>query len=352
MSLANFRKDISIEVYNLAGPEGAGLQRLPLLGVGVPGAAAARRGRQRRDDQHHQAGERGLGSRHLGDRDSRRPRRPAGGQCSRAGTGTRPGRLHREFELSALTGREEEHAGPGRTRAARHAGHGGAQPLRAPAWRDQPGPAGRDAPAAGGGPAVPAAAGARRPPSATRCMPIWSARGRTAVRRCRSTSRSSDVPVEEPPYRAPLHTMTLSDEAIADGTDLGGDGEVCFRLPNGVDQEELSDLLALNEAEALTGLLCRCVQRLGPHRPPDREQVSRAVGAGPGRDRGADAAGGAEGGAVHGRRRAPAAAVPSSCRSTSSGSSSANCAPTASCSTRKCTIWRSTTTGASTRSWA
>ena len=84
----------------------------------------------------------------------------------------------------------------------------------------------------------------------------------------------SDVPVEEPPYRAPLHTMTLSDKAIAGRTDLGGDGEVCFRLPDGSDQEELSHLLALNEADALTGLLCRCVQRLGPYRPPDQEHVS------------------------------------------------------------------------------
>lgn len=84
----------------------------------------------------------------------------------------------------------------------------------------------------------------------------------------------SGVPVEEPPYRAPLHTMTLSDAAVADGTDLGGDGEVCFRLPDGTDQEELSDLLAHNEADALTALLCRCVQRLGPCRPPEREQVS------------------------------------------------------------------------------
>ena len=105
-------------------------------------------------------------------------------------------------------------------------------------------------------------------------MPTWCARGRTAVSRSSVDFAVSGVPVEEPPYRAPLHTMTLLDEAIADGTDLGGDGEVCFRLPDGSDQEELSDLLALNEAEALTGLLCRCVQRLGPHRPPDREQVS------------------------------------------------------------------------------
>jgi hypothetical protein len=84
----------------------------------------------------------------------------------------------------------------------------------------------------------------------------------------------SSVPVEEPPYRAASHTMTLSAQALAAGTDLGGDGEVCFRLPDGSDQEELSDLLAYNEAEALTGLLCRCVQRLGPYRPPDLEQIS------------------------------------------------------------------------------
>jgi hypothetical protein len=84
----------------------------------------------------------------------------------------------------------------------------------------------------------------------------------------------ADVPVEEPPYRAPLHTMTLSDRALAAGADIGGDGELCFRLPDGSDQEELSELLAHNEAEALTGLLCRCVQRLGRHEPPDREHVS------------------------------------------------------------------------------
>jgi hypothetical protein len=84
----------------------------------------------------------------------------------------------------------------------------------------------------------------------------------------------SDVPVEEPPYRAPLHTMTLSAEALADAAGLGGDGEVCFRLPDGSDQEELSDLLERNEAAALTGLLCRCVRRLGPCRPPGPEQMS------------------------------------------------------------------------------
>lgn len=64
----------------------------------------------------------------------------------------------------------------------------------------------------------------------------------------------ADVPVHESPDRKPLHTMTLPTGA-----------EVTFRLPNGSDQEELSDLLAHNEAEALTALLARCVQ--GPVDP-------------------------------------------------------------------------------------
>jgi hypothetical protein len=84
----------------------------------------------------------------------------------------------------------------------------------------------------------------------------------------------SDVPITQAPYRAPEHTMTLSDAALVAAPELGGDGEVCFRLPDGSDQEELSDLLAHNEAEALTALLGRCVRRLGPYRPPDREQLT------------------------------------------------------------------------------
>ncbi|MGW3287104.1 T4 family baseplate hub assembly chaperone [Streptomyces sp. NPDC001002] len=72
------------------------------------------------------------------------------------------------------------------------------------------------------------------------------------------------VPVEEARDRAPTHTMTTSD-----GT------EVTFRLPTGADQEELSAHLAVNEAETLTGLLARCVLRMGPQdEPPDRESVA------------------------------------------------------------------------------
>jgi hypothetical protein len=74
----------------------------------------------------------------------------------------------------------------------------------------------------------------------------------------------SAVPVEEEQERAPSHRMTLS----ADGT------EVAFRLPTGADQEELSAHLAVNEAEALTMLLSRCVLRIGPAGPPDEDQVA------------------------------------------------------------------------------
>ena len=63
VSLKDFRKDIIIEVYNEAGQLAHRLQRLPLLGLGVPGAARSRRQRERRRDPAHQARERGLGAR-------------------------------------------------------------------------------------------------------------------------------------------------------------------------------------------------------------------------------------------------------------------------------------------------
>jgi hypothetical protein len=73
----------------------------------------------------------------------------------------------------------------------------------------------------------------------------------------------AEVPVREAPHRAPVHTMTLPEV-----------GEVTFRLPNGADQEELSERLAHNEAEALTLLLSRCVERIGSDCTPGVEQVA------------------------------------------------------------------------------
>ena len=74
----------------------------------------------------------------------------------------------------------------------------------------------------------------------------------------------SAVPVEEEQERAPSHRMALN----TDGT------EVTFRLPTGADQEELSPHLAVNEAEALTMLLSRCVLRIGSGGPADEHQVA------------------------------------------------------------------------------
>src|SRR5262249_48594765 len=80
-----------------------------------------------------------------------------------------------------------------------------------------------------------------------------------------------DVPVEEPAHRARLHILALSPQAC---TDESEPYEVGFRLPNGADQEELSPLLAQNEAEALSHLLARTVRRIGSLAPPSHERVA------------------------------------------------------------------------------
>ncbi|MEU0405814.1 hypothetical protein ABZ318_37560 [Streptomyces sp. NPDC006197] len=82
----------------------------------------------------------------------------------------------------------------------------------------------------------------------------------------------NEVPVDEAKVHTPVHTMTLSVEAFP-GTDRTS-AEVRFRLPDGSDQEELSALLAHNEAETLTLLLSRCVQRIGTQEPPSKQQIS------------------------------------------------------------------------------
>ena len=57
--------DVEFEAWaNKIWSFGAGLQGVPLLGVGVPGPAGPGRQRQRRRDPAHQARERGLGARH------------------------------------------------------------------------------------------------------------------------------------------------------------------------------------------------------------------------------------------------------------------------------------------------
>jgi hypothetical protein len=72
----------------------------------------------------------------------------------------------------------------------------------------------------------------------------------------------------------PVHTMQLSEEAAVT-EDGGRHRQVEFRLPNGGDQEALTQLATANEAAALSALLQRCLVALGPARPPAPEWVDR-----------------------------------------------------------------------------
>jgi hypothetical protein len=78
--------------------------------------------------------------------------------------------------------------------------------------------------------------------------------------------RIGDLPIDEPVERAPYYTFQLPSAALAEEDDESR-REVTFRLPNGADQEAVSPLLATNEAEALTLLLGRTVST------PSREEV-------------------------------------------------------------------------------
>jgi hypothetical protein len=89
-----------------------------------------------------------------------------------------------------------------------------------------------------------------------------------------------ELPVRESVQKGPVHEMALSPAALAGSAgagDLGG-GEVAFRLPTGADQEELSGLLASDEARALTLLLARCVERLGDRTTPGVDAVAGLSG--------------------------------------------------------------------------
>jgi len=83
----------------------------------------------------------------------------------------------------------------------------------------------------------------------------------------------SEVPMKNAGARAGFYDAELSPEAAA-ASGLGpGAVRARFRLPNGGDQEALAPLLARNEAEALTRLLCRCVCGIGADDSASEEQV-------------------------------------------------------------------------------
>ena len=84
--------------------------------------------------------------------------------------------------------------------------------------------------------------------------------------------RIDDVPVTEASNPGPFYHLTLSPAAAH--TEDEALREIVFRLPCGADQEEASPLLADNEARALNLLLARCLQRVGDAVPPGEDRVA------------------------------------------------------------------------------
>ena len=152
VSLANFRKDIILEILQRGRPAGDRLQGVPLLGVGVPGAARSRLQRQCGRHPAHQAGERGLGARHRGDRadragavaGSKRPARVrANDPCARHRRGRGPPAARRGADRGVgawqrtAGGAARAAAARRRLRTGRAAGgrDGCAAARRRPCWR-------------------------------------------------------------------------------------------------------------------------------------------------------------------------------------------------------------------------
>ncbi len=84
-----------------------------------------------------------------------------------------------------------------------------------------------------------------------------------------------DIPVRESEDKGPTYKMELSPEAAFTANHEEVYREVTFRLPNGGDQEAISPLVYENEARALTMLLGRCIQSIGPWQEPGDELVSK-----------------------------------------------------------------------------
>ncbi|WP_435592823.1 hypothetical protein [Nocardia sp. bgisy118] len=175
------------------------------------------------------------------------------------------GRLHREFELAPLTGRDEESL----------AGTIGAQPATfvTELLSRCVGRVGAISP-------VPARV-ARELLVGDRQYLLLRLRAATFGERVRAhlicpwpdcgrpaslDFSITEVPVTSAAERAPLHTMTVQGEPAP--------LEIEFRLPNGGDQEAVSGLLETNEAAALTALLARCVVRIGTHTPPGEQRIA------------------------------------------------------------------------------
>lgn len=84
-----------------------------------------------------------------------------------------------------------------------------------------------------------------------------------------------DIPVRESEDKGPTYKMELSPEAAFTADHGEVYRELSFRLPNGGDQAAISPLVCQNEARALTILLERCIQSIGPWQNPGSELISR-----------------------------------------------------------------------------
>jgi len=83
-----------------------------------------------------------------------------------------------------------------------------------------------------------------------------------------------DIPIRESEQKGPVYEMDLSPEAAWQDEQGALHRRLSFRLPNGADQESVGPLLAVNESEALTELLARCILSIGSWRNLTASQIA------------------------------------------------------------------------------
>jgi len=84
-----------------------------------------------------------------------------------------------------------------------------------------------------------------------------------------------NVSIKESRDKGPFYSMELSGKAAYESDNGKHYRKIVFRLPNGSDQETVSPLLYENEAGALTTLLERCIQDIGPVKNPPGEMIHK-----------------------------------------------------------------------------
>jgi uncharacterized protein DUF6760 len=84
-----------------------------------------------------------------------------------------------------------------------------------------------------------------------------------------------EIPIKESQAPGPLYTMQLSPEAAYKDEEGKTYQAVTLRLPNGADQEVVAPLMADDAARAFAVLLGRCIQSIGPWEPPGEDLLRR-----------------------------------------------------------------------------